>query len=79
MMDSFVMRIERITAQAVNRGIHEAHSQVRRLCSNDLSNSYTAREKPLRLKTVCHSPRRNLFAEREWDPEFARVFPGSVP
>ena len=38
------MRIERITAQAVNRGIHEAHSQVRRLCSNDLSNSYTARE-----------------------------------
>ena len=27
MMDSFVMRIERITAQAVNRGIHEAHSR----------------------------------------------------
>jgi len=22
---------------------------------------------------------RNLFAEREWDPELARVFPGSVP
>ena len=24
-------------------------------------------------------PSRNLFAEREWDPERARVFPGSVP
>ena len=25
------------------------------------------------------SPRRNLFAEREYDPDLARVLPGSVP
>ena len=55
------MRIERITAQAVNRGIHEAHSRSPSSGSDAAVSS------------------RNLFAEREWDPEFARASAGSVP
>ena len=68
MMDSFVMRIERITAQAVNRGIHEAYSR-------SPSSAVTISQVYILLAYVSSyilylsdSANRNLFAKREGLP-----------
>ena len=58
------MRIERITAQAVNRGIHEAHSRSPSSGAVTISDVYIA-SVSIDILFDAKISSRNLFAERK--------------